>query len=165
MTKTIILEEGRELVLNNQIKWLQIYQDEFGTDILPVLMPALLSGTKMIAALAEEAGTVKGVNEEALIKVANSDTLDDIALRLATGQFTDIMKITWAMAKRANPEIKEYNLWIGEIEEFPLLDTILPAVAELLARGMLTTKNWTRLTENLKSLQPQNKTKKKTTKK
>ena len=165
MEKTIIFEDGRELVLNNQIKWLQIYQDQFGTDLLPVLMPALLSGTKMVAALAEEAGTINGVNEEALIRVANSEILDDIALRLATGQLTDIMKITWAMAKRANPDIKEYDIWIEEMEEFPLLDTIVPAVSLLLCRGMMTGKNWERLTENLKSLRPQKKTKKKTTKK
>lgn len=171
MVKTLDLGGGRELTLTNDISWMMEYRDQFGQDIVPVLMPILLGITQTMGALVEEVGDMKKLNTKAFFRVMGSEAMMDIALKLSTFEIVDVLNITWAMAKAADESIPEPKKWIKGLggedhEETPLADVIIPAVVDLAIRGVMRPKNWERLTENLssikESLQPQ---KEKTTKK
>lgn len=169
MIKTLDLGSGREITLSNELSWLVEYKDQFGQDIVPTLMPMLLGLSQALSVLVEEAGGFDKIDEESLFRLLGSDSLVDIAIRLSGFEAVDILNITWAMAKAYDPSLKEPRAWIRSLsgdahEEVPLVDVIVPAVAELVVKGVISSKNLTRLTESttrLKdSLQPKKKTKK-----
>ena len=172
MIKTIDLGSGREVTLTNDIGWLIDYRDQFGQDIVPTLMPMLLGLVQGLSAVVEEAGGLDNITEETFFRVIGSESFVDVALKLSAFEAVDILYITWALAKAYDPNIKEPRAWIRELagenhEEIPLADVVIPAVAELVVKGVMSSKNWTRLTEGIAkvrgSLQPK-KTQKKTKK-
>lgn len=171
MIKTIKLREGLELTLTNDSLWMEEYRDQFGQDILPSLMPLLLGMSSSISALAEEAGDLEKIDKAAIVKVLGSESMLDIGIRLAQLEITDVHRIIWAMAKAYDENIPDLKAWLRELagpehESLPIADVIIPAIAELALRGVMTGKNWERLTADAKklkdSLQPE---KKKETKK
>lgn len=170
MIKTIDLGSGREITLTNDVSWFIEYRDQFGQDIVPTLMPLLLGVTQGISAVVEEAGGLDNMNEETFFRVIGTDAFVDIALKLSAFEMVDILYITWAMAKAYDQNIKEPKTWIRSLggenhEEIPLADVVIPAVADLVLKGVLSSKNSKRLTEGIEkaksSLQPKKKTKKK----
>ena len=172
MIKRVDLGSGREITLSNELSWLIEYRSQFGQDIVPVLMPLILSVSKGISAVVEEAGGIDKLTEETFFRVLGSDSFIDIALKLSAFEIVDILYITWAMAKAYDPGITEPNAWIRSLsgdnhEEVPLADVLIPAVAELVIKGVISSKNSKRLTESIskmkESLQPK-KTQKKTKK-
>ena len=60
------------------------------------------------------------------------------------------------MAKEVDEDIPEPKIWIREFEIFPL-DEIVPKVADLIFRGLVSTKNQKRLETMIKDLQPKKK--------
>ena len=48
MQTTITLENGQEIKIDNNLAWLMEYQNQFGEDILPTLMPLMLSFTDLL---------------------------------------------------------------------------------------------------------------------
>ena len=173
MTKTIDLGSGREITLSNELSWMIEYRSQFGQDILPVLMPLILSLSQGISAVVEEAGGMDKITEETFFRVLGAESFVDVALKLSAFEIVDILYITWAMAKAYDSDIPEPNTWIKGLggdnhEEVPLVDVLIPAVADLIIKGVVSSKNSKRLTESIEtikgSLQPK-KTQKKTTKK
>lgn len=172
MLKTIDLGGGREIKLSNRTSWLFEYRDQFGQDIVPVLMPALLGISKGVSALAKEAGgKLEDINEEQLLEFAGSDDLTDMAVHFtAFDGLTGILEIAWAMARTADPKTPELREWIRQIEgsdeeedEMPLVDVITPTVIKMLFTGVMTRKNVMGLQNQwkdaTKSLQPKQKKK------
>lgn len=166
MIKTIKIREGLEITLSNDSLWMEEYRDQFGQDILPMIMPLLLGVTQTISALAEEAGDIDKINQKTILSVLGSESMLDIGLRLGAFELTDIHRIMWAMAKAYDENIKDLKAWLRELagpehESLPIIDVIIPAIAELAIKGVMTSKNWERLTEETaklkKSLQPQKK--------
>lgn len=166
MIKTIKLREGLELTLTNDSLWMEEYRDQFGQDILPSLMPLLLGMSSSISALAEEAGDLEKIDKEAIVRVLGSESMLDIGIRLAQLEITDVHRIMWAMAKAYDESIPDLRAWLRELagpehESLPIADVIIPAIAELALKGVMTGKNWERLTADTKklkdSLQPQKK--------
>lgn len=171
MIKTIKLREGLELTMTNDSLWMEEYRDQFGQDILPVIMPLILSLSSSISALAEEAGDLNKIDQDAVVRVLGSESMLDIGIRLAQLELTDVHRIMWAMTKAYDENIPDLRAWLRELagpehESLPIVDVCIPAIAELAVKGVITEKNWERLTADLKkikkSLQPQ---KKKQTKK
>lgn len=175
MLKTIDLGGGREIKLSNRTSWLFEYRDQFGQDIVPVLMPALIGLSKGISSLAKEAGgKLEDISEEKLLEFAGSDALTDMGVHFsAFDGLTGILEIAWAMAKAADPKIPELREWIRQIEgddeeddEMPLVDVITPTVLKMMFTGVMTRKNVTGLQEawkdKTKNLQPKTKPAKKT---
>ena len=174
MVKTIELREGVEITLANDSLWFEEYRDQFGQDILPTIMPLILAASNSISALADEAGGLDEINEDSVLKILGSEALLDIGLRFSAFEVTDIMHVMWAMAKAYDGNIKDPKAWQRELagpehESLPIADIILPALAELIIKGVVSSKNWERLTADVKKigskLQPEKKTTKKTTKK
>lgn len=167
MTKTIMLTNRKgepfELVLCNAVDWMVEYRDQFGRDIVPSLMPLLMSVTDLAAGLAEEGVDFNKVEAKDVAKLLGSDSMVDAVIKLSGLEIVDFLNIVWALNKAAEEDIPDPRRWVKQFDEFPL-DEIGPVVLELLIRGVVSSKNWERLTEAWKGLKPAEKKKKKTTK-
>lgn len=156
MEKTIVID-GKDVKLNNNGAWAIEYRDQFGKDILPVLLPLVASLAEGIASIMSEMDT--GNNELNQAKVAESvqGNAMDILLPLIQVEFVDIVyNVTWALAKNADPSIPEPKKWIRQFDTF-YLDEIVPEVYGLIMQGFTSSKNLKRLEEALqtvKRLQP-----------
>ena len=165
MTKTITLTDANgepmDLVLSNRVGWFMEYRDQFGRDIVPSLMPILLSVIDLVRGLAEEGIDFNKVQPEDVIKMLGTDSVVDAAIKLSAIESVDFFNIVWALNKAADESVPEPRTWIRKFDEFPL-DVVGPVVLELTVKGVLSSKNWERLTEATKKLKPAEKKKKKT---
>ena len=156
MEKTIKI--GKQSVrLNNNVGWTFVYRDQFGTDIVPTLMPILGSLIDIFAGMMESTGKTDNLTMEDLGKIAASDAMVEALMKLAGLEFVDFINITWALAKCADESIDEPRKWVQQFDEFPV-DVIGPVIGEMIFRSMVSTKNWKRLQTHLKSLKPSHST-------
>ena len=155
MEKTINIG-NKEVRLNNNIGWTIDYRDQFGTDIIPTLLPMVAAALDLIKGLLEEMEDTSSLEWQDILKTLDGDTLLDALVHLGGLEFKDFINVTWAMAKCADETIPEPRTWVRQFEVFPL-DEIAPAVFELIYKGVISSKNLTRL-KNLKTLplQPTN---------
>lgn len=151
MIKTITLEDGKDLVLSNNIGWLLVYRDQFGHDIVPSLIPVLNAGIDLALNVYKATG---GTFDKDTIEKLDADELGDALYKLAGFEAVDLLRIVWAMAKNADDSVPDMRRWLSGFEVFPL-DEILPAVGELLYKGMISTKNSSRLQELARTLKPE----------
>lgn len=152
MVKTIKINDEKEITLSNNLTWTMIYKSQFGHDILPDIMPIFSAFTKAAGELAK----VSGQDVKDAIKLINPDALQDALIEMCALQFTDFINLTWALAKANDDSIDPPYQWASQFDEFPL-DIIMPAVIELLGKGLVSSKN-------LKSLRGKTKAKKSTQK-
>ena len=155
MEKTINIG-NKEVRLNNNIGWTIDYRDQFGQDIIPTLLPMVAAALDVIKGLLEEMEDTSSLEWQDVLKTLDGDTLLDALVHLGGLEFKDFINVTWAMAKCADETIPEPRTWVRQFETFPL-DEIAPAVFELIYKGVISSKNLTRL-KNLKTLplQPTN---------
>lgn len=146
----------KEVRLNNNVAWTMEYRDQFGKDILSVVMPLLASvveGVSTIAADADKGGSVS----VASIAEALEGRSMDVLLPMFQAEFVDlVVNVTWSMAKAADENIEPPKMWVRQFDEFPL-DVIGPAVFDMVLKGFVSSKNLKRLKkigESLKTLQP-----------
>lgn len=156
MIKTITIS-GQDVQLNNNIGWCFEYRDQFGKDIIPTLMPILTGLVTAIGSIIEETGKTEEITVQDLAGVASSGALTDAMVYISQIELTDFIDICWAMAKCADESVPEPKRWVRQFEEFPL-DEIIPAVGEMIIKGVVSSKNGRRLEEALRSLQPMIKT-------
>lgn len=150
----IITIGDKEVRLNNSVAWTMEYRDQFGKDIVPVLIP-------VIASMVEGVSTVMSESENELSVSEIAGSLQgralDVLLPMFQVEFVDVViGVIWAMAKAADENIDPPKRWVRQFEEFPL-DVIVPAVYELVIKGFVSSKNRERLKkigEDLKALQP-----------
>ena len=74
--------------------------------------------------------------------------------KLAGFEMVDFLNVVWAMAKNADDKIPEPKKWLNQFEVFPM-DLMVPAVFDLLYKGMVSSKNSTRLQEIIGTLKPE----------
>jgi len=142
--------------LNNNIGWSMAYRDQFGQDIIPVIMPMIASGLDIITGLlnsTEDTDEIKGIKGADILKQIDGDTLIDAMAHLSALEFVDLINITWALAKCADDEIPEPKEWVKQFDTFPV-DIVAPAVFELIGKGLISSKNWRRLNEAKEKVQP-----------
>lgn len=152
----IIKIGNQEVRLDNNVAWTMEYRDQFGKDIVPVLMPIL-------ASILEGASTFISESKDGVISMGDiADAIQgrafDVLLPLYQIEFVDtIINVTWAMAKAADETILPPKQWVRQFDEFPL-DVVAPTVYELVLKGFVSSKNLTRLKAlgktTLKELQP-----------
>lgn len=151
-----IIKIGKQEVrLNNNVAWTMEYRDQFGKDILPVVMPLIAAGSEGLSTiLADMDGDELNVQS---IASALEGRAMDVLLPLFQAEFVDVViNVTWAMAKAADETIQPPKQWVRQFEEFPL-DVVAPAVWEMLIKGFVSSKNLKRLKKlgaSLKTLQP-----------
>ena len=152
----IINIEGVDLKLNNQVAWTMEYKDQFGKDIVPVIMPMISAIVEGLASVISESETTNLTAKQ--ISEAFQGRSMEILLPMFQVEFVDIIiNVTWALAKCADETIPEPKRWIRQFDTFPL-DVIVPEVYELVMQGFVSSKNWERLREisgKLKVLRPQ----------
>ena len=152
MEKTIKI--GKKSVrLNNNVSWAIAYRDQFGRDIIPTIMPLFASALDIISGIINETGKTDDINLEDLAKLADGDSLLNAAIHLGGFEFTDLIYITWALAKCADEEIPEPREWVSQFDVFPI-DVVAPEVLRMIFKGVISSKNLKRLEDLTKRIQP-----------
>lgn len=155
MKDIIKLENGQEITLDNNLAWLMEYQNQFGEDILPSLMPLIMSLSDMIGSIAESKDIdFNNIKIEDLMKVLSMEETMDAWIKLSAFKTTDIINIIWALAKAADGNIDPPIKWIRQFEDGFPIDIILPQAAKLVVKGVMSSKNVERLTAAMTKLQP-----------
>ena len=154
-----IIKIGKQEVrLNNNVAWTMEYRDQFGKDIVPVIMPLMASMVEGVSTIIAESG--KEVTIESIAESLQGRAID-VMLPMFQTEFVDlVINVTWAMAKAADEGIAPPKQWVRQFETFPL-DIVGPAVFDLVLKGFVSSKNLKRLKnlgENLKKLQPSHST-------
>ena len=152
MEKTVQIG-NKEVHLNNNIGWAIDYRDQFGQDIIPTLLPMVAAALDLIKGLLEEVEDTNNLEWRDILRLIDGDTLFDALIHLGGLEFRDFINITWAMAKCADDSIPEPRTWVKEFEVFPV-DELAPTVFDLIFKGVVSSKNLTRLKDVKKSLQP-----------
>jgi hypothetical protein len=157
--KNIKIDKDNSIKIDSSINWLLIYRAQFGRDILPDILPLISAGVDIaINILGESEG------ETVQEKIANmdSDKIESAMLSLAGLELTTFLQIVWAMdanaRKKNGEEIVPFENWVEQQEEFPI-DLIAPAVAGLLTKSMVSSKNLKRLQDLVKMAKAENVTK------
>ena len=150
-----IIKIGKQEVrLNNNVAWTMEYRDQFGKDIVPVIMPLMASMIEGVSTIIAESG--KEVTIESIAESLQGRAID-VMLPMFQTEFVDlVINVTWAMAKAADEGIAPPKQWVRQFETFPL-DIVGSAVFDLVLKGFVSSKNLKRLKnlgENLKKLQP-----------
>ena len=149
-----IIKIGKKRVkLNNRVSWAIVYRDQFGRDIIPTIMPLFASALDIISGIINETGKTDDIELTDLAKLADGDSLLNAAIHLGGFEFTDLICITWALAKCADEDIPEPREWIKEFETFPV-DVVAPEVFSLIFKGVVSSKNLKRLEDLKKRIQP-----------
>lgn len=153
-----IIKIGKqEVKLNNNVAWTLEYRDQFGKDILPVIMPFMASMIEGVSAIAADAGELTLSN----IAEALEGRSMDVLLPMFQAEFVDlVVNVTWAMAKAADESIEPPKRWVRQFDSFPL-DVVGPAVFDMAMKGFISSKNLKRLKtigESIKTLQPSHST-------
>lgn len=133
---------GVDVKLSNNVGWTMAYRDQFGVDILPQILPLAQSITEGLAAVVGECG-LKGLDAQDIARAVQGNTLD-IMVPLSQLNFTDLVGITWAMAKDADDTIDPPRKWVKQFDSFPV-DIIVPEILDLLRACFASSKNWGRL--------------------
>ncbi len=152
MEKTIKIG-NKSVRLDNNIGWALTYRDQFGQDIVPALMPLIAGALDIVAGVVAQSGTDGKIDLEKIAQLADGDALINAVIHLGGFELTDFVRITWALAKNADEDIPEPEAWVREFDSFPL-DIIAPAVAGLIVKGVVSSKNLKRLETLKKQLQP-----------
>ena len=149
-----IIKIGKKSVkLNNRVSWAIVYRDQFGRDIIPTIMPLFASALDIISGIINETGKTDDIELTDLAKLADGDSLLNAAIHLGGFELTDLICITWALAKCADEDIPEPREWIKQFETFPV-DVVAPEVFSLIFKGVVSSKNLKRLEDLKKRIQP-----------
>ena len=147
---------NQEVKLNNNMAWTMEYRDQFGKDILPVIMPLLASmieGVSTVVAEASETGELTTTN----IAEALEGRAMEVLLPMFQAEFVDlVINVTWSMAKTADESIEPPKRWIRQFDSFPL-DEAGPVIFDMVLKGFVSSKNLKRLkkvSKSIKTLQP-----------
>lgn len=152
MEKTIKIGK-KSVKLNNNVSWAIVYRDQFGRDIIPTIMPLFASALDIISGIINETGKTDDIELTDIAKLADGDSLLNAVIHLGGFEFTDLICITWALAKCADEDIPEPREWIKEFETFPV-DVVAPEVFSLIFKGVVSSKNLKRLEDLKKRIQP-----------
>lgn len=152
MEKTINIG-NKSVRLSNNVSWTMEYRDQFGQDIIPTLMPALAALLDVLSGIVRATGKTSGIEVDDLVAVLDGDSLTDAVIHIGGLEFTDLIKIIWAMAKSVDDNLPEPKVWVKDFEVFPV-DEVVPAVFDLALTGVMSSKNLARLKNLTMSLQP-----------
>lgn len=141
MKKTIMIAD-QSVELNSSAGWFYDYQEEFGRDIMPDLMPILEGLLGTLAELQES-----GENEIVLTDEVVAKIIDALAL----AEVTTIFNITWAMAHNADEKIPRPRKWINQFESFPV-DEVVPELIRLILESSVSSKNAKSLLEKMDTM-------------
>ena len=146
----------QEVRLNNNVAWTMEYRDQFGKDIIPVVMPFMASMIEGVSTIMADAGDKGEITVSSIAETLEGRAID-VLLPMFQSEFVDlVINVTWAMAKVADESIAPPKQWVRQFDGF-YLDEVGPAVFDLVLKGFVSSKNLKRLKkigESIKTLQP-----------
>ena len=152
MEKTIKI--GKQSIrLDNNISWMMIYRDQFGSDIVPVMMPMLAALADLISPVLRNAEDDGQFDLRKVLSGIDGDSITDAFIHLGTAQMVDLINVVWAMAKAADDSIPDPKTWARSLDAFPM-DVVFPEVLGLISEGVISSKNLKRLKGLKRNLQP-----------
>lgn len=105
---------------------LLIYKQQFGVEPLDVVIGPLYN----LCTLVEDVVRIGYIDGELLINVLS---------KISQAGHINLYGILWAFIQTADPEIPDFEIWLREQEELPILD-ILYELAPDFTRSMITKK-------------------------
>lgn len=145
----------KEVRLDNSAAWPMEYREQFNKDIVPAIMPVIVSMVEGVSAIVSESGKTEITIPDVADAIQGRAT--DILLPMFQVEFVDvIINVTWAMAKAADESIAPPKQWVKQFDTFPL-DVVGPAVYDMILKGFVSSKNLKRLKDlgkTIKNLQP-----------
>ena len=133
MRTEIKLEGKKKIKINTSLRWLFIYQEYFGHDILPDVAPMI--DTFLSFAFG-------GLSDEGI-------DVDEIEEKMYSLETTTFIRILWALVKNADEDTPEVEQWSDDLGD-PKLDDLAPKVIDILAESYLTSKKLKLLRAGLK---------------
>lgn len=155
MEKTIKIGD-KDVRLKNNVAWTFEYRDQFGQDIIPVLMPMAAALLDIVGGMIRATGkseTEDGPDVQEILATLDTDDLMNALIHISGLEFVELLNITWSLAKCADESIPEPKIWIRQFDEFPV-DVVAPAVFEMVIKGVVSSKNLKRLETLRASLRP-----------
>lgn len=157
MEKRIELNENTEITVTNNIRWMRIYKNQFGHDIVPTLIP-VVNAAMEIAFEAYKATGGKAVDKD-IINDIDVETIQYALVKAAGLELVDVINVVWAMTRAADKNIPDPETWSDSLETFPL-DIIVPEIGMMIVKSLVSEKNFSRLQTVINELKPGKKTKK-----
>ena len=146
MKKTIKINDEQKFEINSSSGWLYAYQEQFGHDVLPVLLPAAEALLQTMADLMKDS---KSDNVGDILAAADEETISNAFITLAGMQLTTVTNIVWAMAKNANDSIESPREWLNSFDVFPW-DIVVPQVLGAALEACISKKKFEKLKETIK---------------
>lgn len=146
MKKTIKIDDEQKFEINSSSGWLYAYQEQFGHDVLPVLLPAAEALLQTMADLMKDS---KSDNVADILAAADEETISNAFITLSGMQLTTVTNIVWAMAKNANDSIESPREWLNSFDVFPW-DIVVPQVLSAALEACISKKKFEKLKETIK---------------
>lgn len=146
MKKTIKIDDEQKFEINSSSGWLYAYQEQFGHDVLPVLLPAAEALLQTMADIMKDS---KSDNVGDILAAADEETISNAFITLSGMQLTTVTNIVWAMAKNANDNIESPREWLNSFDVFPW-DIVVPQVLGAALEACISKKKFEKLKETIK---------------
>ncbi|MFR6151377.1 hypothetical protein [Peptoniphilus harei] len=128
MIKTINID-GKEVKFSTNAYFANIFKNQFGYDILTVIMPLVSEALKGLDELYIRQET------EAIMP----STIGELLENVYSLEMVDINNFIWSLAKMADPSIDEPIKWYSQFNEFPVID-ILKELSEIIVPSLISKK-------------------------
>lgn len=128
MIKTINID-GKEVKFSTNAYFANIFKNQFGYDILTVIMPLVSEALKGLDELYIRQET------EAIMP----STIGELLENVYSLEMVDINNFIWSLAKMADPSIDEPIKWYSQFNEFPVID-ILKELWEIILPSLISKK-------------------------
>lgn len=128
MIKTINID-GKEVKFSTNAYFANIFKNQFGYDILTVIMPLVSEALKGLDELYIRQET------EAIMP----STIGGLLENVYSLEMVDINNFIWSLAKMADPGIDEPIKWYSQFNEFPVID-ILKELLEIIVPSLISKK-------------------------
>ncbi len=146
----------KEIQLDNNIGWTMEYRDQFGSDVIPAVLPLFASALDIISELVKETGKTTEIDIQDILSLMDGDALINAIIHLGGLEFVDFIHITWALAKNADDSIPDPKTWAKQFDECFPVDEIAPEVVKLIYKGIVSSKNQRKLISLKKAFQLKN---------
>ena len=152
MIKTIKIDKSRSVEINTSNGWLFIFQEQFGYDVLAVLMPAFEAMLKTVGKALQGIDLANEKIELAqVLQNLDDEAMGEIMSSFSGMQLTTIFNIVWAMAKNADDELPEPKTWLNSFDEFPA-DVMIKECLTGAFKASISKKNREKILGRLRSL-------------
>lgn len=125
----IIKIDGKEVKFSTNAYFANIFKNQFGYDILTVIMPLVSEALKGLDDLYTKQ------KEQAITPSLMGEVLENIY----SLEMVDVNNFIWSLAKMADSETPEPIKWYSQFEEFPVID-ILQELWEIILPSLISKK-------------------------